>query len=1710
MTLGVTAASIRAEASGAGLHGTLTDDLTIAANSTTLIDGDLTIPPGVTMTVYAGAVLLISAGSDATSGGADVNRVEINVQGSLSADGTLSKPVVFTSDAAAPAPGDWYGIVVPSTAEDLILSEVNIGYAVRGVSLLDNAFTITGSIVHHASEIGVYIDGGEATLQGSVLHDNQVGLRTKGTTLTLEDTDIRNNVQSGLYMQDTACTYNHGLIYGNGAFGIYGHTSFELVNTFTHLTIADNGSDGIKLESSNGRYNLYLYDSSITHNRAYGFLRTAGWYFRCEGSNIWGNDSQEFFEFDYNGLSCFSLNPLFADVENSDFEPTDHSPNRALGREGTYVGALPYVSAESPLVEGYLWDGFDFTKSGSPYSIRGDVVVPSGAAVTFEPGAVLSVAALKDDMAGGADTGERTLTSFTIESGATYSLEGSEGDPVLFTSDADPPAPGDWMGLSITNGGDGGSVRYTEIQYAKTGLFVSGPYNATLENVTTYYSSVTGIQAESVLDSEGSSFPGLRIASSWIIGNGDSDGIAVKNGNYSIYNCYITHTYRGVYGFGDSKDLYLSISRSTIVHQYDGIYTYQNSGGDLNIVLRENIIAGSTHFAVWCVNNLDAVENLYNNIFFNTSIVQGNFENQLGNLTSDPLIEDDDPADAPRWWDGRTQKQSPAVNALAGTYGGVDILGNPRNGDYLGNDIGAFEYINSLNQEPRAIGPFVYAFAPINEPFVLDGSQSYDPDGDITEAYWTTSDGAVLPGLVAEVAFSEPGMVYEVYLTVKDNDGAEDHAVARVAAVERPVAEAGNPLIYADMGEDIFFDGSESYDPAGGTIESYEWDFGDDSPISTEVSPTWSYSSAGNFLVTLTVTNDLGFTGTDTIIVTVYGDDDTVGPLVMHDEIANGQIQDEPLTVWATVMDVSGIENVYLRYRLLGTTGSGTSVNMTNNSGDTWEAEIPADALVAPGLEYWFYAEDTLGNDTLLPEDAPDVDVFDFTVTGNDTVGPTISHTPVTEVSIDDNIVISATVTDPSGIQDATLYYRVDGGVFSAVSMDNGGSGNVFDATIPTLDFGTSTVSYFIEATDSEDNSSLLPADGATVPYVITIVYPDTTPPSVSIAEILSPLIEGEDVTVHITAEDNQSDIAAVVAYFRTSGDTVFASMSAVLDGGVYTVTIPGDSVVMPGIDIYAEASDTAGNTGVSDTMEVTVDPPPDTDPPTIVLADIPDGQAVGIDVTVSAEVLDESGIDTVTLYYRATGETVFASVAMSLVSEDTYAANISGAAVVEPGVDYYLEAVDSAEAANTAVSPQGAPGAPSSFTVTADDTAGPTIVHALPEGPLEAGEDVTIVAHVTDGSGISQVLLHWRTFGDQTFTSETMAVSGDEYSATIGPLETPGVEYYIEAEDSLANDSANPEGAPAGVHFVPVEEPDLTPPTITHTPPSDGQAPGVPVPISAVIEDASGVDTAVVYYKPLASVDDFSATAMVEGTGNSWSAVIGGAEIALPGVEYYIEATDTTGLTNTAPDGAPNLLYSFTVAGGDGDADADTDTDADSDTDTDADSDGDSDTDSDVDSDSDTDGDVDSDTDGDADGDADSDSDSDSDSDTDGDADSDSDSDSDSDTDGDIDSDSDSDADSDTDGDIDSDSDSDSDSDTDGDIDGDTDGDSNGDTDGDSDNGLDTDSSSDASDVSDGDSSCGCSAVGAQTAPSMFEVIRLFIRPSQWGQTVSYREKSL
>ncbi len=158
----------------------------------------------------------------------------------------------------------------------------------------------------------------------------------------------------------------------------------------------------------------------------------------------------------------------------------------------------------------------------------------------------------------------------------------------------------------------------------------------------------------------------------------------------------------------------------------------------------------------------------------------------------------------------------------------------------------------------------------INTYITFDGSGSSDPDGRIVSYAFDFGDGSekVSGTAVAVYKFSKTG-IFSVTLEVTDNEGSKSSIVKQIEIVDNlpPVATFALPQISTE-GEIITADASSSTD-ADGKIVKYEFDFGDNSAVQEGMVVNHVFATAGNYKVTLKVTDNEGAESTLTKEITI-------------------------------------------------------------------------------------------------------------------------------------------------------------------------------------------------------------------------------------------------------------------------------------------------------------------------------------------------------------------------------------------------------------------------------------------------------------------------------------------------------------------------------------------------------------------------------------------------------------------------------------------------------------------------------------------------------------------------------------------------------------------------------------------------------------------------------------------------------------------------
>ena len=180
-------------------------------------------------------------------------------------------------------------------------------------------------------------------------------------------------------------------------------------------------------------------------------------------------------------------------------------------------------------------------------------------------------------------------------------------------------------------------------------------------------------------------------------------------------------------------------------------------------------------------------------------------------------------------------------------------------------------------------------------------------------------------------------------------------------------------------------------------------------------------------------------------------------------------------------------------------------------------------------------------------------------------------------------------------------------------------------------------------------------------------------------------------------------------------------------------------------------------------------------------------------------------------LGYRTPGEKEFHFVTMNVVFRKTYEGTIPAEAITPAGIEFFVEAQDSA--GGRACAPNGFPCVTYSASVV--PWPNPAVFLTQCQTLPRVGKDYRVQANVLDRPPTAKAQLVWRVAGTGEFTRVPMQnVFCDSFEAVVPAAQvTPaGIEYYVEV--------SNPEGAkwtaPAAGAAGPRKElPDTTPPSV-------------------------------------------------------------------------------------------------------------------------------------------------------------------------------------------------------------------------------------------------------------------------------------------------------
>ena len=279
---------------------------------------------------------------------------------------------------------------------------------------------------------------------------------------------------------------------------------------------------------------------------------------------------------------------------------------------------------------------------------------------------------------------------------------------------------------------------------------------------------------------------------------------------------------------------------------------------------------------------------------------------------------------------------------------------------------------------------------------------SFAGDGPITNRHWDFGDGTTLDTTATSVThtYTTAG-TRSVALTITNSSGRTD-TLTRTSLIQAVGANpvAGFTATPASGLAPLPVTFSDSSTPGPGTITNRHWDFGDGTTLDTSAtSVSHTYGSPGNYVVTLTVTDSTGPSGSTSRTV-------VANPV----DFTNGNFETGDFTGWTATTGVaittanthSGTSAAMVG-RTTATT-SGTIYNLISNA-----VTLPANAT----LSFWVYRKNNGG------------DVLNLRVRGGSPVADLVDPWPIPRASYNDTGWVHYTV-DLSAHAGKSVYIYIE------------------------------------------------------------------------------------------------------------------------------------------------------------------------------------------------------------------------------------------------------------------------------------------------------------------------------------------------------------------------------------------------------------------------------------------------------------------------------------------------------------------------------------------------------------------------------------------------------------------------------------------------------------------------------------------------------------
>ena len=335
-----------------------------------IINGDVTVPYGMTLTINAGTEVLFTYNFDRMQSGNNTTKSELIVYGTLNINGVVGNPVTLKSSKPSnPAAGDWYGIRAES-GSSISLAYCIIKHADYGIYATDAGNVVVEhclidtntkagiylmqppsntkirySRIQNSGAYGVYANLNSPEIKSDTIQFNSYGIYYLGNSSpSIKDCLITNQVGGGNSSYfgisvirvsggaEPAPTVLSDSIYGFGQGGIY----FEGVSNQQFISdsrVVSCGPYGIKYKTSNAPINTNSTGFTLIYGNAIGLELANSSSPQVRRTKFWENSSRGA----HAAAGCFADFGNTSTAGNNSFKKTNPSTGyRHLIYDGTH------------------------------------------------------------------------------------------------------------------------------------------------------------------------------------------------------------------------------------------------------------------------------------------------------------------------------------------------------------------------------------------------------------------------------------------------------------------------------------------------------------------------------------------------------------------------------------------------------------------------------------------------------------------------------------------------------------------------------------------------------------------------------------------------------------------------------------------------------------------------------------------------------------------------------------------------------------------------------------------------------------------------------------------------------------------------------------------------------------------------------------------------------------------------------------------------------------------------------------------------------------------------------------------------------------------------------------------------------------------------------------------------------------------------------